>query len=73
MSNAIEVHNLSKKYAGFALNNISFTLPTGCIMGFIGENGAGKSTTIKLILDLIKKDSGEISVLGSNLKRDEKN
>ena len=53
--NAIEVRNLSKNYKGFSLENISFTLPSGCIMGLVGENGAGKSTTIKLILDMIKK------------------
>ena len=52
--NAIEVRNLSKNYKGFSLENISFTLPSGCIMGLVGENGAGKSTTIKLILDMIK-------------------
>lgn len=61
--NAIEVKNLSKHYKGFSLENISFTLPNGCIMGLIGENGAGKSTTIKLILDMIKKSSGEIRIL----------
>ncbi len=62
--NAIEVKNLSKNYKGFSLENISFTLPSGCIMGLVGENGAGKSTTIKLILDMIKKSSGEVSVFG---------
>lgn len=63
MSNAIELKNVSKKYENFTLQNISLTLPRGCIMGFIGENGAGKSTTIKLILDLINRDAGEIDVL----------
>ena len=53
--NAIEVKNLSKHYKGFSLENISFSLPSGCIMGLVGENGAGKSTTIKLILDMIQK------------------
>ena len=56
--NAIEVRNLSKNYKGFSLENISFTLPSGCIMGLVGENGAGKSTTIKLILEMIKKSGG---------------
>lgn len=64
--NAIEIKNLSKEYKGFRLDNISLTLPCGCIMGLVGENGAGKSTTIKLILDMIKKSSGEIKLLGKS-------
>ncbi len=68
MSNALTVKDLTKKYKDFTLDNVNITLPSGCIMGFIGENGAGKSTTIKLILDLIHHDGGEISVLGSDLK-----
>ena len=51
--NALEIRNLTKSYPGFTLDNINLTLPSGCIMGLIGENGAGKSTTIKLILDMI--------------------
>lgn len=62
--NAIEITNLTKKYNGFALENLDLTLPGGCILGLIGENGAGKSTTIKLILDMIKRDSGSIKILG---------
>lgn len=46
------------------LDHISFTVPTGRIVGFIGENGAGKSTTINLILDQLKLDAGEIRILG---------
>lgn len=61
---ALNLENVTKRYAGFTLDNISLSLPQGCIMGFIGENGAGKSTTIKLILDLIRRDAGTISVLG---------
>lgn len=64
MSYAIELKNLVKSYSDFTLDQISLKVPTGCIVGFIGENGAGKSTTMKLILDLIKKDSGEILLLG---------
>lgn len=66
MTNALELINVTKKYPGFLLDKVSFTLPSGCIMGFIGENGAGKSTTIKLILDLIRKDAGEIRIFGMN-------
>lgn len=62
--NALEIKNLSKSFPGFTLDNISLTLPSGCIMGLVGENGAGKSTTMKLILNLIHKDSGSISILG---------
>ncbi|MCM1227417.1 MAG: ABC transporter ATP-binding protein [Clostridium sp.] len=62
--NALEIKNLTKSFPCFKLDNLSLTLPSGCIMGLIGENGAGKSTTIKLILDMIHKDSGSISILG---------
>ena len=50
MKNAIDLRGLRKEYKGFTLDNISLSLPMGCIMGFIGENGAGKSTTIKAML-----------------------
>ncbi len=68
--NALEIKNLSKSFSGFCLDNISLTLPSGCIMGLIGENGAGKSTTIKLILDILHKDSGTITILGKDNKKD---
>ena len=64
--NAFEITNLNKNYRDFALSNINLTLPSGCIMGLVGENGAGKSTTIKLIMNAIKRDSGTITVLGQN-------
>lgn len=66
--NAIEIKDLCKSYKGFSLENINLTLPSGCTMGLIGANGAGKSTTIKLILDIIKKDSGSITILGKDNK-----
>ena len=62
--NALEIKNLTKSYPDFTLDNLNLTLPSGCIMGLVGENGAGKSTTIKLILDMIHKDSGSITILG---------
>ena len=62
--NALEIKNLSKSFSGFKLDNLNLTLPSGCIMGLIGENGAGKSTAIKLILDMLHKDSGTIKILG---------
>ena len=64
--NALEIKGLNKSFSGFSLENLNLTLPSGCIMGLIGENGAGKSTTIKLILDMIRKDSGSITVLGKD-------
>lgn len=64
--NAIEIKNVSKSFGGFKIDNLNLTLPCGCIMGLIGENGAGKSTTIKLILDILHKDSGAITILGND-------
>lgn len=62
--NALEVYGLTKRYPDFLLNEVSFAVPRGTIVGLIGENGAGKSTTIKAILNLIKKDAGQIEILG---------
>ncbi len=66
MDNCIEVKNVSRSYPQFALKNISFNVPCGSVVGFIGENGAGKSTTIKAILGLLKKGEGSITVLGED-------
>ena len=62
--NCIVVQGLSKSFGDFLLDNVSFNVPTGRIVGFIGENGAGKSTTIKLILNELKRDAGHIEVFG---------
>lgn len=62
--NSILVKDLWKQFPGFVLDRVSFRVPKGRIVGFIGENGAGKSTTINLILNELKKDGGEISVMG---------
>ena len=62
--NALEIRDLSKNYGNFNLSHLNLTLPGGCIMGLVGENGAGKSTTIKLILNMIHRDGGSISILG---------
>lgn len=64
--NALEIRGLTKDYGAFCLRNLNLTLPSGCILGLIGENGAGKSTTIKLILDMIRKDEGTIAILGQD-------
>lgn len=66
MKNAIEITGLTKDYGSFKLDNVSFAVPGGSIMGLIGENGAGKSTTIKCILGLIRYDAGSIRLLGSD-------
>lgn len=62
--NAIETKGLSKAYSDFKLDDINLVLPSGCIMGLVGENGAGKSTTIKLIMNAIKADAGQVTVMG---------
>ena len=62
--NAIEVKGITKHYDGFTLDNVSFNVVKGSIMGFIGQNGAGKSTTINTILNIIKPDSGTVNIFG---------
>lgn len=62
--NALTIKGLTKKYNDFVLDDVSFNVPRGAIVGLIGENGAGKSTTINAALGLIKKDAGVISILG---------
>ncbi len=62
--NALAIYGLTKRYPDFLLDEVSFCVPCGAIVGLIGENGAGKSTTIKAILDLVKKDAGSIELLG---------
>lgn len=69
--NSIEVKNLTKSFSDFTLKDLSFNVPSGTIMGLVGENGAGKSTAIKLIMNTLKADNGEVSVLGaSNLSKE---
>lgn len=69
--NAIEIRNLTKKYDGFTLDNVSFEVPKGSIMGFIGQNGAGKTTTINSLLNILNWDSGEIRLLGQEMPEHE--
>ncbi|MGN0683368.1 MAG: ABC transporter ATP-binding protein [Oscillospiraceae bacterium] len=66
MENCIELKNVTRVYPKFSLQDVSFSVPCGSVVGFIGENGAGKSTTIKAILGLLKKGEGDITVLGEN-------
>ncbi len=65
-SNAIEIRSLCKHYKGFSLDDLNLDLPYGCVLGLVGENGAGKSTTIRLIMDALERDGGTVSVLGAD-------
>lgn len=64
MNDALKVEHVNKTYPGFSLTDVCFELPKGSIMGLVGENGAGKSTIIKILLGLVQKDSGEVQILG---------
>lgn len=70
--NILEIHHLSKDYGTFRLEDVSFSLPRGVIMGLIGENGAGKSTTINCILGEVQKSGGEITLFGQAQAASEK-
>lgn len=69
MQYALQVENLCKFYKNteFKLDHVSFSIPKGCIMGFVGKNGAGKSTTINSILNIIKKDCGDVKIFGQEM------
>ncbi len=69
MGAILEVNKIRKKYDGFQINDLSFGLDEGLIMGFIGANGSGKTTTIKAILNTIALDSGEVRVFGKDYKK----
>ena len=71
MEYALELLNVSKKYSNFQLDQVSFQVPRGHIVGFVGENGAGKTTCIKAIMNLIKLDDGEIRIFGKDYKENE--
>lgn len=67
----LAVRGLTKRYPAFVLEDVSFTLRPGRIMGLIGKNGAGKSTTLKAILRLVAPDAGEVRILGRDFRREE--
>lgn len=71
MENVIEIRDLCKAVGGFCLQNVSLSLPCGTIMGLVGENGAGKTTLIRLMLGAMAPDSGEIRLLGKDVRREE--
>lgn len=68
---ALRVEGLTKRYSTFTLDRVSFSLEEGHIMGLIGKNGAGKSTTIQSMLDLVHPDGGEIQMLGQNFRQNQ--
>ena len=71
--NAIELKGLKKSFPDFTLGPVDLAVPEGTILGLIGENGAGKSTTIKLMLGLLRTDGGSITILGHDAKKLDKN
>lgn len=72
MENVIELQHVHKSFDGFQLKDFSMTVKKGFVTGFIGGNGVGKSTTIKLIMNLLQPDSGTVSLFGLNYKDHEK-
>ncbi len=64
MENALMISGLTKTWKDFTLDNVSFNVPRGAVVGLIGENGAGKSTTINTVLGLIQKEAGQVFILG---------
>lgn len=76
MEYSIKISGIQKRFKEFGLHDVSFCVPRGSVVGFIGENGAGKSTTIKSVLGLIRADAGTIQVMGkdvASLTRADKN
>lgn len=67
----LKVENLGKEYESFKLKDVSFTLERGYIMGFIGSNGSGKTTTLKSILNLVRADTGRVTVMGKDMWENE--
>lgn len=68
---ALEAENLCKDYGAFKLDNVSFKLPKGYVMGFVGRNGAGKSTTMKCLMRSVIPDSGTVRVFGEDVAQNE--
>jgi ABC-2 type transport system ATP-binding protein len=68
---SVQFDGVSKRYTHFTLEDIHLELPTGSIMGFIGANGAGKSTTIRILMGLVHQDKGSVQVLGHPMPADQ--
>ena len=71
MERILEVKNISKEFDNFNLKNITFDLEKGNIMGLVGKNGYGKTTTIKLILGMLKRNSGYVNIFDKNIDENE--
>ena len=69
--NAIELSHINKSFGDFAIRDLNLTVPSGTICGLVGENGAGKSTTIRLLMGALQPDSGTASVLGTDVSSPE--
>ena len=72
MEAVLSVQSINKHYPGFALENVSFSLAPNRIMGLIGKNGAGKSTTLKAILNMVSPESGSVTMFQKNFYQHEK-
>ncbi|MEW9503360.1 ABC transporter ATP-binding protein [Jeotgalibacillus marinus] len=72
MENVVELKNVTKKFKDFSVENIDLQVKQGFVTGFIGANGAGKSTTIKMMMNLLKPDAGEVKLFGLDYKTHEK-
>lgn len=72
MESVIELQHIQKSFKGFQIKDLSINVKKGFVTGFIGGNGAGKSTTIKMIMNLLQQDSGTISIFGKSYKKHEK-
>ncbi|MBR6069276.1 MAG: ABC transporter ATP-binding protein [Ruminococcus sp.] len=70
MENILEINGLCKTYGDFSLKSVTFSLPKGYIMGFVGQNGSGKTTTIRSILNMAKTDKGSIKIFGLDSVKD---
>ena len=69
--NCVQFEGVSKRYKHFSLENINLQLPTGTITGFIGANGAGKSTTIRILMGLVHQDRGSVTIFGKTMPGDQ--
>lgn len=72
MENVIELQHVKKEFRNFQIKDLSMTVKKGFVTGFIGGNGVGKSTTIKMIMNLLQPDSGKLSIFGLDYKKHEK-
>ncbi|PPA71069.1 ABC transporter ATP-binding protein [Jeotgalibacillus proteolyticus] len=72
MENVVELNNVSKSFKGFSIDHMDLQVKKGFVTGFIGANGAGKSTTIKMMMNLLRPDNGEVKILGLDYETHEK-